>query len=60
MSEKIGSYGAAGSSIGGGCSGKKNGPVHKTKKVEVKSRDTCVVGVFILYSLIRPTSGSLH
>ena len=39
---------------------KKCGPVHKPEKIEVESRDACVVGVFIFYSLIRPTSGSLH
>jgi hypothetical protein len=58
--EKIGLDEAAGSSAGDGCSGKKCDSMYKAEKVEVESRDACVVGVFIFYSLMRPTSGSLH
>jgi hypothetical protein len=34
--------------------------MHKAEKVEVKSREACVMEVFIFYSLMQPTSGSLH
>lgn len=38
---------------------KKCGPVHKIEKIELKSRDACVVGVYFLFS-DEPTSSSLH